>query len=1023
VPLRNSVRVFSSLACLLLAPALAQAVIQSPYVTVEAADARFGIVVDGAPLPLVVSGEDHPGVVRVAKLLQTDFERVSGEKPQLEVDGSPPGKQVILIGTLGKSPVIDQLVRGKKLDASELAGKWEKFIVQTVEQPMDGVDRALVIAGSDKRGTIFGMFDLAQQMGVSPWHFWADVPVRRQKNLYVLSGTHTDGEPAVKYRGIFINDEAPALSGWAHEKFGGFNAKFYDHVFELILRLRGNYLWPAMWGRAIYDDDPNSPKLADEYGVVIGTSHHEPLMRAHVEWDRYGKGPWNYDKNEAVLREFWADGIRRMGTNESIVTIGMRGDGDEPMTESANIDLLERIVHDQRDIIATETGRDPAEQPQLWALYKEVQEYYDRGMRVPDDVTLLLCDDNWGNIRKLPKPSDPPRPGGYGIYYHFDYVGGPRNYKWLNTNPLPRIWEQMHLAYEHGVDRIWIVNVGDIKPMELPIEFFLDYAWDPDRWPADKLGEYTRLWAAQQFGETHAAEIADILAKYLKYNARRKPELLTPDTYSLANFREAERVVEEYNALAERARQVNEQLPAEDRDAFFQLVLYPVEACANLNELYVAAARNRLYAKQGRAATNELAERVQELFEKDAELSRYYNRDLAGGKWSHMADQTHIGYTNWQEPRRNTMPAVETIDVPEGAAMGVAVEGSTAAWPNAPIPPNRDTTHRKESRAISPPAESPTLPELSVYNQEPRWIEVFNRGREPFDYAVKVGRPWLRVSDRVTSGISQSQLGFRNFNGNVDEQQRLWVTADWDRVPAGQHRVPITVAGPNGATIVVEAVVNKPKSPAHEDAHGFVESNGYVSIEAENFSRAVDAKNRRGLSPFAQSSEQKGTVPLSDGGSETIADAVRWQVIPDLGRTLSGVTSLPSTAPSNEPSANSPRLEYEVDLASAGEVTVLALVAPTLNFHNNEGLRYAISFDDQPPQIVNVHAGENMRLWEKWVADNVNETRTNHKLDTPGAHTLKFWRVDPGIVLEKVIIHHGKLPASYLGPPESPRSK
>ena len=352
----------------------------------------------------------------------------------------------------------------------------------------------------------------------------------------------------MKYRGIFINDEAPALSGWTREKFGGFNHQFYEKVFELILRMKGNYLWPAMWGNAFNDDDKLNPRLADEYGIVMGTSHHEPMMRAQQEWKRYGKGEWNYDHNDSTLREFWRQGIRNMGTHESIVTVGMRGDGDMPMTEGSNIALLERIVADQRRIIGEVTGKDPSATPQLWALYKEVQDYYDKGMRVPDDVTLLFADDNWGNIRRLPT-RERHAAGGFGVYYHFDYVGGPRNYKWLNTNPIARVWEQMHLAYEYGANRIWIVNVGDLKPMEFPIQFFLDYAWNPGEVASRAAAGVHAQWAEQQFGAAHAAEIADVVTKTYKYAGRRKPELLAPETYSLANYREAETVVAEYAAL------------------------------------------------------------------------------------------------------------------------------------------------------------------------------------------------------------------------------------------------------------------------------------------------------------------------------------------------------------------------------------------------------------------------------------------------------------------------------------------
>ncbi|MCC3153136.1 glycosyl hydrolase 115 family protein [Hymenobacter sp. BT770] len=825
----------------------------------------FTLAAGGKAAAIYASASDWPGVLRAAKDLQADVQRVTKIEPRFGT-AKPTGAEVVLIGTIGKSPLIDQLVQQKKLDVKAVAGRWETFVRQVVENPMPGVERALVIAGSDKRGTIFGIYDLSQQIGVSPWYWWADVPVKPQNALYVSPARYTLGEPAVKYRGIFLNDEAPALSGWAKEKFGGINSKMYVHVFELILRLKGNYLWPAMWGNAFNDDDKQSPVLADEYGIVMGTSHHEPMLRAQQEWKRYGKGAWNYQTNDSTLREFWRQGIKNMGTHESIVTVGMRGDGDEPMSEGSNIALLEKIVADQRKILAQETHKPAAQTPQLWALYKEVQDYYDKGMRVPDDVTLLLCDDNWGNIRKLPKPGEKPRQGGYGIYYHFDYVGGPRNYKWVNTNPLPRIWEQMHLAKAYGADQIWIVNVGDLKPMELPISFFLDYAWNPDRIPATGVAAYTQRWAAQQFGPTQATEIGDILAKYAKYNARRKPELLTPETYNLATG-EWVTVVSDYNQLLARAEAVNQKIPAGSRDAYYELVLHPVQACANLNELYYTVALNRQAAQKSQPNTNELAEKVKALFAKDAEITRRYHA-VAGGKWNHMMDQTHIGYTNWQQPPVDKMPEVQTLAGP-----------ATAAASAAPVAP---ATTAKPSVSASP-------------------------------------------------------------------------------------------------------------------GTGFVENDGYVSIEAEHYTKAVGA------------------------------GPVTWQHLPDLGRTLGGVTTFPVTAaPQTTPSGASPHLEYQVTLKQAGPITVRAYFAPTLDFTNTQGLRYAVSIDDEAPQIINLHTGlkpdNGNRPWEQAVADNIIIKTSQHNLAAAGPHVLKFWRVDPGVVLEKLVVHRGELPASYLGPPESPRS-
>jgi len=620
----------------------------------------FALISDTVSTEIYTDVNDYVLIQKSAMLLQADIKNIAGKDIQIVHSISSSLKNIIIIGTL-KSALIRELVQKNTLKEDKIKGKWEAYQLQSISNPFKNIEHALVIIGNDRRGTAFGVFELSQQIGVSPWYWWADVPVKKKNEIYIKGNISIVDSPKVKYRGIFINDEAPALSGWSKEKFGGFNHLFYEKVFELILRLKGNYLWPAMWGNAFYDDDSLNIKTADDYGIVIGTSHHEPLMRAHDEWRRYGHGAWDYDSNETVLKKFWEDGMKRIGKTETTVTIGMRGDGDKPMSEGTAISLLERIVKDQRNIIAEVTGKPASETPQQWALYKEVQDYYDKGMRVPDDVTLLLCDDNWGNIRKLPKLTDKPRTGGYGIYYHFDYVGDPRNYKWLNTNQIERTWEQMHLAYEYGVDKIWIVNVGDIKPMEFPISFFLDYAWNPHKWNEDNLQNFYTEWSAKQFGNEYAKEIGNIIQKYTQYNARRKPELLSPETYNLFNYHEAETIVEDYNNLVSEAKYINDQLPTEYKDAFFELVLHPVKACANLNELYLAVAKNRYYASLKHEFTDSLADKAKGFYINDSLISVQYNREIAGGKWNHIMDQTHIGYTYWQQPDFNKMPDVKYL--------------------------------------------------------------------------------------------------------------------------------------------------------------------------------------------------------------------------------------------------------------------------------------------------------------------------------------------------------------------------
>lgn len=829
--------------------------------TGTSAGSNFTITTSTNATPIYISNHDYAGVRLAVNNLQTDIERVSDLKPTI-VNKLPVDKkaEVIIIGAVGSSDLIDHLVSSKKLDVSDVTGKWETYVIQVIEKPFKGIDRALVIAGSDKRGTIFGVYEISKQIGVSPWHWWADVAPVKNKNVRVSATRQHSGEPTVKYRGIFINDEQPALGGWVRENYGGFNSKFYTKVFELILRLKGNFLWPAMWGQSFYTEDSLNPKLANEYGVVISTSHHEPMMRAHVEWQRYNKGKWNYSTNDSTLREFWRDGITRMGNYESVVTLAMRGDGDEPMSEDSNIALLQKIVADQRAIIEEVTKRKATETPQVWALYKEVQDYYDRGMRVPDDVTLLLCDDNWGNIRKLPQVGEKPRAGGYGIYYHFDYVGGPRNYKWINTNPIERIWEQMHLAYQHKADELWIVNVGDIKPMEFPISFFLDYAWNPAAIKADELLAYTEQWCTQQFGSTHAKEIAQLLSLYSKYNGRIKPELLNEKIYSLQNYNEFETVVDEYNQLRTQAEALMTKLDASKQEAYYQLILHPIIVSANLYELYYHVALNQQAVANNDIRANVYADKAKENYKKDSLITlEYHTRN--SGKWNHMMSQTHIGYTYWQQPPVNKMPEVKYV------AAGSA-----------------------QTTTVTPPS--------------------------------------LDASNLVPASINQ---------------------------------------------------------------HVSIERDNYVSMEAHHYTNASSTSG------------------------------ITWQVLPNHGKTGSAITAFPVTAPEQTLSINSPHVVYEFYSYSEGNAALQLFFSPTLNFHNRkEGLQYAISIDDEEPQIFSLNKEDkDNRSWEHWVANNIIIKTSSHNIVKPGKHTIKFWMIHPGIVLQKLVLDFGGVKPSNLGPPES----
>ncbi|OUJ74035.1 glycosyl hydrolase 115 family protein [Hymenobacter crusticola] len=935
------------------------------YVSFEPKATYLPLAASGKSLPLLVSPTDDKGVLRAAADLQHDLGSVTGQQPALlQKPALAKGSAVVIIGTIGHNPVVDALIRAKKLDVSGVRGKWEASVTQVVLNPLPGVKQALVIAGSDRRGTIYGIYELSKQAGVSPWYWWADVPVAHHAALYARPGRYLIHEPAVKYRGIFINDEAPAFSGWAKAKFGGANHQVYEHMFELILRLRGNYLWPAMWGNAFNDDDKLNPVKADEYGIVMGTSHHEPMDRAQKEWERYGKGPWNYETNAPALQEFWRQGIKNMGTKEILVTMGMRGDGDVPMSASTNIKLLESIVHDQRQILTEVTGKPATQIPQLWALYTEVQQYYDQGMRVPDDVTLLLCDDNYGNIRRLPRPDAPKRSGGYGLYYHYDFNGGPWSYKWINTNQLAKVWEQLRQAYTHGVDRIWIMNVGDLKPMEFPISFYFEYAWDPSQLPAEKLPAYARQWASRQFGPGLAQPIGDLLTTYSDYNGIRKPELLSSNTFSLTNYQEFEQLTARYHALRDEALRVQAQVPAASQDAYFQLVQYPIQALTNLLDLHLALAKNKWYAAQGRAATASQAAEVKQRYVQDSLLSYQYNHTLASGKWDHMMDQPHVFYHSWRGPdHHDDLPKTLSVALPASPEMAVAVEGSADWWPQATAPA--------------------VLPQLTGWQRQPHYLEVFNRGQGTFAYTATSPVPWLKIDKP---------------SGQVAQQERLWVSVDWSQAPTGRQQVPLTLTGPAGQRLTVQVPVDNSLTAKQMQSVGYVAGDGYVSIDAAHYARAV----------------HPGTTS--------------WQVLDHYGRTTTGVALLPTTAGRQQATAAAPHLEYQVYLPEAGPVNLLAYVAPTIDFNNAGGLTYAVAFDDEAPQLVNVSAKKPGESWvndnsEKAMKDNINLNQTTHQLATKGAHTLRYWVITPGVVLQKLVIDAGGLRPSYLGPPESYRAQ
>jgi hypothetical protein len=950
----------------------------SVYIQHQAANKSFPIATGGKAAPILVDPNDWKGVIRAATDLADDIGKVTGTLSQL-IENKDIGKNSILVGTIGKSKIIDKLIAEKKIDVSAIRGKWESFMIQTVEGH-------LVIAGSDKRGTIFGIYDVSEKIGVSPWYWWADAPVKKSNSLYVKAGKYIQYPPKVKYRGIFINDESPSLSGWARAKFGGINSKMYVHMFELLLRLKANYLWPAMWGNTFNEDDPLSPVLADEYGIVMGTSHHEPMMRAQKEYTNRKNeiGPWDYTTNAENLKKFWTDGLTRNKDYDNLITMGMRGDGDVAMgkgDDKENIETLRKVVADQREIIKKVYAKDPSEVPQLWAIFTEVQRYYDAGLTVPDDVTLLFCDNNWGYIRRTGPEKEKNRKGGLGLYYHIDMNGGPWNDRWVNTTTIPKLREQLNLAYQTGTDRIWIVNVGDLKPKEMPIDFIMHYAWDPNAISADQTFDYMVNWAAGIFGREHAKEIADIVSKYSNYNLMRKAEVQSTRIFSFVNYNEAYRVLKMWKDLVAKAEVLENKMPKEARDAYYQLVLYPTKASAGIAEIYMAAGRNNLYAKQGRVSANDYAKSARDLFELDKQLSDRYNDSISNGKWQNMMSDVHIGYRQWSMPRENSLPALTDVTPLTTPTIGVAVEGSTDAWPGV------------EKKA--------ELPRFDALDKQRYYIDLFNRGIGVVQFTAKADKPWIKLS---------------TLNGSVEKEERFYVEIDWSTAPGGRADGNIEIV--QGDT-KIPVLVNTLKEAAPVTKQPYYGGySGEFSIPAEKYSANLHGKN------------------------------AKWINLPYLGRAEACMGIYPVTAASAKP-IEAPQLAYNIFLPQSGSTKICLGILPTQDVNPARGLRIAVSVDDGKPVIIDARKGY-VDTFNEYTAANLanslvlkalpplgedyglvsrRQPRRNEIFDNlrwldvtmdvknPGMHTLKVYMVDPELVLERIVVNPNDQYSSYFGVP------
>lgn len=594
-----------------------------------------------------VSPSEHVLVEKVARMFVSDVDKVVGYKPELKQTNKVVGRRVVVVGSLGNNAFIDKLVKQKKLNVTPIKNGWEQYIIQQVSKPTKGIDEALVVVGSDKRGAAYGLLSISEKMGVSPYYWWADVPVEHKNEVWLL-GKETSDTPSVKYRGLFINDEDWGLKPWASKNFekelGDIGPKTYSKVCELILRLKGNMLCPAMHScTGAFYSHPESKLVADSFGIVMTTSHCEPLMintASKWEWDTNRDGDWNYATNPGAVQKKWNDRLSDIASFDNIYTMGMRGLHDAGLRGNLpiekQVEIVDRVIKDQRDILHKHVGKAVEDIPQIFVPYKEAMDVYEHGLKVVDDVTLVWVDDNYGYMKRVSNPDEQKRKGGSGVYYHLSYLGAPHDYLWLNTTPPVLMYEELMKAYNTGATRYWLLNVGDIKPMELGMKTFFDLAWNVDAFDSKSINHHQSEYMATLFGKAYTSRFQHILDEYYRLAWSRKPEFMgwerewdskeytgLKDTeYSFQNYSEAQMRIRDYEKISSEVTSIMTELPTEKRVAFFELMAYQTMASYQMNRKFLMAQLNHEQYKQGNVETaNWAARQSRQAFDSIAALS------------------------------------------------------------------------------------------------------------------------------------------------------------------------------------------------------------------------------------------------------------------------------------------------------------------------------------------------------------------------------------------------------------------
>jgi hypothetical protein len=943
----------------------------------------------------VCDESEFSGVKKIADKVSLDVERVTGVKPSTvvePVENTADSGNFVYFATLGKAPMAEKLAADNGLSAelSKINGKRESYIFAV------RADR-LVIIGSDKRGTIYGLFHLSELMGVSPLVDWAGVLPAHRDVVELEEGVTVSKEPSVKFRGFFINDEWPAYGNFTNHNFGGFNAKMYEHIFELLLRLKGNYLWPAMWSAQFSLDGPGlaNAELADEMGVIMGASHHEPCCRNGEEY-RYVRGPgsiygdaWNFWKNREGITKFWEDGLKRNGKFENVITVGMRGEADTAIMQNAtladNINLLRDVIKTQNRLIRENVNEDVMKVPRMLALYKEVEPYFygDKHTKgLMDDpelegVTLMLCDDNHGNLRTVPTEHMRSHNGGYGMYYHFDYHGSPYSYEWFNTNYLPKVKEQMTAAYEFGIRELWIVNMGDVLTNEFPLSYFLNLAYDYETFsnPDFTTSEYTKRWAASQFNyfnDEQKAEVADILIKSTKIANMRRTECIQPDTFAAENFGEGDKMLAAANDLIARTEALLKAVPAEQEAGFYSQVYLPVCGVMNVLRMQLYSGKNRFFAERNALVANNYADKMKECYAYDKAIVDACDK-VGGGRFFGMGWSEHFGFRNWCEAN-NQYPVYMYVEPTRKKRAVVWVEGSSF------YTTGQDWTIRDlQLTAFRNPDVNEACVKIACCNAE--GVEL-NTSTEC---------NWLSftVEHDVEKLTADGKSGLNTIKIKID-REKLSASADKKAV------LKIEGNDGHGARILVNIHVDAETPDTDFPAGTFVQTEDYISIEAPHFVRSAGFDVLDGYGKTLGAVKAKDvTTSFAPGASDAPFVEYAFALDKDFVEKTGGVMAFDFYLNPSNPAYKDNKLQF------VAEVNGKKLLKDVVDSE-----KFAV--------------GDNQEPWSTDVTNHIRIATVYADCHT-GLNSLKVSPVTPNIVLEKIVIHEAnkEMPYSYLGAPET----